>query len=104
MDQGTNPIYRGSKISEPPTFAGSESGISLNDWLEHVALYFSATSIVTDKQKIVYALTRVRHPAQKYLNSYYRKNEAGEDLGSWTDFRKQLNDIYGQRDAVMHYD
>jgi len=48
-----------AKIPEPPTFAGSENKMHLHNWLSQIALYCSASGIITDSQKIVCALTRL---------------------------------------------
>jgi len=52
-----------AKVSEPPTFAGSENKMHLHDWLSQIALYCSASSIIVDDQKIVCTLTRLHAPA-----------------------------------------
>ena len=59
-----------AKVPESPTFAGSENKMHLHDWLSQIALYCSASSIITDDQKIVCALTRLRAPASTYMKSY----------------------------------
>jgi len=51
-----------AKVSEPPTFAGSENKMHLHDWLSQIALYCLASSIIVDDQKIVCALTRLHAP------------------------------------------
>ena len=75
-----------AKVPEPPTFAGSENKMHLHDWLSQIALYCSVSSIITDNQKIVCTLTRLRAPASTYMKSYYDKVQAGQDVGSWGDF------------------
>ena len=70
----------------------------LYDWLSQIALYCSASEIIIDSQKIVYALTRLRAPTSTYMKSYYDKVQAGLDVGSWGDFAQELKNIYGQRD------
>jgi len=87
-----------AKISELPTFANSENKMHLHDWLSQIALYCSVSSIITDNQKIVCALTRLRAPASIYMKSYYDKVQAGQGIGSWGDFAQELKNIYGQRD------
>ena len=87
-----------TKVPEPPIFAGSENKMHLHDWLSQIALYCSASRIVADNQKIVYALTRLHAPASTYMKSYYDKVQAGMDVGSWGDFAQELKNIYGQRD------
>ena len=42
-----------TKVPKPPTFAGSENKIQLNSWLNQMALYCSASSIIHDDQRIV---------------------------------------------------
>ena len=37
-----------TKVPEPPTFAGSENKIHLHDWLSQIALYCSASGIISD--------------------------------------------------------
>jgi len=59
-----------AKVPEPPTFAGSENKMYLHDWLSQIALYCLASGIVTDSQKIVCALTRLRAPTSTYMKSY----------------------------------
>ena len=87
------------KIPEPGRFSGGDNKSSnLKEWLNQVALYCSQEDYVTDKQKIVVALSRLEGAALKYMGSYFNKLEAGEDIGSWTSFRKELQSIYGMRD------
>jgi len=87
-----------AKISEPPTFANSENKMHLYDWLSQITLYCSVSSIITDNQKIVYALTRLRAPTSIYMKSYYDKVQAGQGIESWGNFAQELKNIYGQRD------
>ena len=70
----------------------------LHDWLSQIALYCSASGIITDDQKIVCALTRLRAPASTYMKSYYDKVQVGQNVGSWGDFAQELKNIYRQRD------
>jgi len=87
-----------TKVPEPPIFAGSENKIHLHDWLSQIALYCLASSIISDDQKIICALTCLRAPASTYMKSYYDKVQAGLSVGSWGNFAQELKNIYGQRD------
>jgi len=87
-----------AKVLEPLTFAGSENKMHLYDWLSQIALYCLASSIIMDNQKIVCALTRLRASASTYMKSYYDKVQAGQGVGSWSNFAQKLKNIYGQRD------
>ena len=87
-----------AKVPEPPTFASSENKMHLHDWLSQITLYCSASSIITNDQKIVCALTRLCAPASTYIKSYYDKVQAEQDVGSWGDFVQELKNIYRQRD------
>jgi len=62
-----------TKVPEPLTFIGSENKIHLHDWLSQIALYCSVSSIISDDQKIIYALTHLRAPASIYMKLYYNK-------------------------------
>ena len=72
--------------------------MQLNDWLNQMALYYSASSIIHDDQKIVYALTCLCALASTYMKVYFDKVQSGANLGSWSDFTQELKNIYGQRD------
>lgn len=87
-----------TKMPEPPLFSGSDNKMTLEDWLNQVALYLSSTGVVTDKQKIILALSRLRQPATTYMKKYYDDNREGRDLGTWKRFEKELTSIYGRRD------
>jgi len=87
-----------AKVPEPPTFASSENKMHLHDWLSQITLYYSASGIIADDQKIVCALTRLRAPASIYMKSYYNKVQAEQGVGSWGDFAQELKNIYRQRD------
>jgi len=87
-----------TKVPEPPTFAGSENKMYLYDWLSQITLYCSASSIISDDQKIISALTCLRAPASTYMKSYYDKVQAGLSVGSWNNFAQELKNIYKQRD------
>lgn len=90
-----------TKYSEPPTFSGTDNKMTLEEWLNHVALYCSSTGIVTDHQKIVCGLTRLRSPATTYMRWYYDANRRNSDLGTWDNFVKELSSIYGRRDELQ---
>jgi len=85
-----------TKVLEPPTFAGSENKMHLYDWLSQITLYCSASDIISDDQKIIYALTRLCAPTSIYIKSYYNKVQAGLSVGSWGDFVQELKNIYRQ--------
>jgi len=85
-----------TKVPEPPIFAGSENKIHLHDWLSQIALYCLASSIISDDQKIICALTCLRALASTYMKSYYDKVQAGLSVGSWGNFAQELKNIYGQ--------
>ena len=87
-----------TKVPEPPTFAGSENKMHLYDWLSQIALYCSASSIISDDQKIICALICLRAPTSTYMKSYYDKVQAGLSVGSWDNFAQELKNIYRQRD------
>ena len=92
---GENIISK-TKVLELPTFAGSENKMYLHDWLSQIALYCSASGIISDDQKIICALTRLRAPASTYMKSYYDKVQAGLSVGSWGNFAQELKSIYRQ--------
>src|SRR5579875_1662444 len=98
-DSGAGP-FRGPKVPEPPTFSGTDNKMSLEDWLNQVALYCSSAGIVTDHQRIVTALSRLRSPATTYMKKYFDDNRLGKDLGTWDDLVDDLNAIYGHRDDL----
>jgi len=85
-----------TKVPEPPTFAGSEDKMHLHDWLSQIALYCSASGIISDNQKIICALTCLHAPTSTYMKSYYDKVQAGLSVGSWGDFAQELKNIYRQ--------
>jgi len=62
-----------TKVPEPPTFTDSENKMQLNDWLNQIALYCSASSIIHDDQKIVCAFTCLHAPASIYMKAYFNK-------------------------------
>ncbi|THU76158.1 hypothetical protein K435DRAFT_903017 [Dendrothele bispora CBS 962.96] len=66
--------HKASKIPEPPTFSGSDNKMTLEE------------------------TARLQSPATTYMKSYYDKVRLGQDLGSWLNFVKELNQIYGKRD------
>lgn len=96
-DAGSGNV-RQPKVPEPPTFSGSDNKMNLEEWLNQIVLYCSASGVVTDHHKVVCALTRLRSPATTYMKSYFDKNRQGEDLGSWDEFVGELSAIYGRRD------
>lgn len=89
---------RQPKIAEPPTFTGAEDKVTLNEWLRLVTLWNNHEGVVTDSKKIVVALSLLKGAAHKYMSSYYDKLESGQNVGTWEDFKKELIQIYGQRD------
>ena len=86
------------KILDPPKFKGSSQRADLDRWLDKVALYCAHYSIVTDKQKIVMALSCLESNAQGYMKDYYTKLRLEEPLGLWNDFVAELYGIYGTKD------
>ena len=89
-------IISKTKILELPIFAGSENKMHLYNWLSQIAFYCLASSIISDDQKIIYALTCLYAPASTYMKSYYDKVQTGLSIGSWGDFTQELKNIYGQ--------
>ena len=85
-------------MPEPPTFTGSKNKMHLHNWLSQIALYCLASGIISDDQKIIYALTHLCTPASTYMKSYYDKVQVGLSVGSWGNFAQELKNIYGQRD------
>jgi len=85
-----------TKVPELPTFAGSENKMHLHDWLSQIALYCLASGIISDDQKIICVLTRLRAPTSTYMKSYYDKVQAGLSVGCWDNFAQELKNIYGQ--------
>ena len=79
------------KVPEPPTFQGTTNKGDLTDWLNQISLFCSASHISDDKQKIIVALTRLRGSAAKYMQSYFNKNSAGQDLRTFEKFVDSLN-------------
>ena len=75
-----------TKVLEPPTFAGSENKMHLHDWLSQIALYCLVSGIISDDQKIVYALICLHAPTITYMKSYYDKVQAESSVGSWGNF------------------
>jgi len=71
-----------SSLIELLIFAGSENKIQLHDWLSQIALYYLASGIIADSQKIVCALTRLHAPTSTYMKSYYDKIQVGQSVGS----------------------
>ena len=69
-------IVSKTKMPEPPTFTGSENKIYLHDWLNQIALYCLASSIILDDQKINCALIRLHALTSISMKSYYNKVEA----------------------------
>ena len=70
----------------------------IHDWLSQIALYCLASSIISDNQKIICALTYLHAPTSTYMKLYYDKVQVGLSVGSWGDFAQELKNIYGQRD------
>jgi len=71
-----------TKVPEPPTFAGSENKMHLYDWLSQIALYHLVSSIISDDQKIICALTCLHASTSTYMKSYYDKVQIGLSVGS----------------------
>ena len=71
-----------TKVPEPPTFASSENKMQLHDWLSQITLYYLASGIIADNQKIVCTLTQLRAPASTYMKLYYDKVQAEQSVGS----------------------
>lgn len=91
--------HRQPKISEPPKFSGADKkSAKLQEWLNQLSIWFAHEAIVTDRQHIVTALSRLEGAAHKYMGSYYEIIERGADPGTWEDFKNELRQIYEQRD------
>jgi len=87
-----------TKVPEPPTFAGSENKMHLHNWLSQIALYCLVSGIISDDQKIIYALICLHAPTSTYMKLYYDKVGTELSVGSWDDFAQELKNIYGQQD------
>ena len=71
-----------TKVPEPPTFAGSENKMHLHNQLSQIALYCSASGIILDNQKIIYALICLYASASTYMKLYYNKVQVELSIGS----------------------
>lgn len=91
-------VFKSGNVSDVPIFSGSSDKMKLEEWLNQISLHCATTGTVTDHQKIVCALKRLRSPASTYMKKYYDDTNAGNDLGSWEDFVKELSTVYGTRD------
>lgn len=89
---------RQPRIGEPPKYRGADDKVKLASWLNQLALWNAHEGIVTDKQRILNALTRLEGPAAQYMTPYFNKIRDDQDVGSWTDFVKEMTSIYGLRD------
>ena len=94
IPMGQNAFQR-PRVPEPPNYQGRGDKSSYEDWMSQMALFNAATGVTTDHQRIVNALLRLKNPAQRYMKSYYKKNEDGEDLGTYEDFKAELKRGYG---------
>lgn len=97
LKQGSTPL----KMEAPTTFSGSDQKSDLEGWLNQVAIFCKAYGYISDERKITIALTRLRGPAQMYMQSYFEKIKKDEDLGSWKDFTKELKTLYGRKDESL---
>lgn len=88
---------RQPKIGEPPIFKGSDNKVKLEEWRNLISLWCTHEGIVTDKQKIITALSRLQGPAHKYMESYYHRVGKNQDHGTWDNFVDELAQNYGQR-------
>jgi len=66
--------------------------------LSQIALYCLVSGIISDDQKIIYALICLHAPTSTYMKSYYDKVGTELSVGSWDDFAQELKNIYGQQD------
>ena len=46
-------------------------------------------------------LTRLHNLVSKYIGNYFDELSDKENLGSWLDFEKKLNNIYGQKNNTV---
>ena len=97
-DAGSGSGPRVAKMDNVQTFSGSDAKVDVRDWIRQLKLYLSHMAINTDKQQIIYALSRLRQPASLYFADLYDKNSEGKDIGTWDEFVKTLLSIYGQKD------
>src|SRR5258707_2287966 len=96
--QGSGSGGRQPKVADPPTYHGTEGKTDLKEWFNQISLYCAISGIITDANRIAFALSRLRSPATKYVQSYFNKINNKQDIGSWDEFVKQLTNLYGKRD------
>ena len=89
---------RRSKLAEPPRYKGAEDKVKLGQWLDQMGLFFAHEGVDANRQRIVYALSRLEGPAQQYMQSYFSRIREGTDLGTYENFVNELKQIYGLRD------
>jgi hypothetical protein len=91
-----------TKMSDVSYFTGNKSSNNkFQHWLNLLALFFEATGLSTDRQKIVYTLTRVQDHAASFLDDYHRLIADEEDLGTWKEFVERMTSQFGQRDPKI---
>lgn len=89
---------KGIKPSDATTFSGTDKQQDLEAWLNQVYLYCRLSGITSDEYRVLYAMSRLRGPAEKYSRKYWETLRANGNVGTWADFEARLNQIYGKKD------
>src|SRR6195952_2669415 len=89
---------RQPKIGEPPEFSGSDQKVKFTEWFNKVSLWLVHEGVVTDRQRIAVAMTKLTGAAAQYMEPWIQKLTSGGTIGTWTEFVDELKVQYGQKD------
>jgi hypothetical protein len=89
---------RQPKIGEPPEFSGSDQKVKFTEWFNKVSLWLVHEGLVTDRQRIAVAMTKLTGAAAQYMEPWIQKLTSGGTVGTWTEFVDELKVQYGQND------
>jgi hypothetical protein len=65
-------FIKSPKMADVPYFTGKKSSdYKFQDWLDQMSLYLAVTGIADDKDRILYALSRVTGNAANHLRDYH---------------------------------
>jgi len=95
-------FIKSPKMADVPYFTGKKSSdYKFQDWLDQMSLYLAATGIADDKDRILYALSRVTGNAANHLRDYHRLIAEAKGLGTWESFIQRMSAQFGQRDITI---
>jgi hypothetical protein len=88
------------KVPEPPRFSGDTAKLPLEQWIRAVELWFRATGVTEDHDKLDRALMLLEGNTETYMRNIINAIINGDTSHTWNTVKENLNALYQDVDPV----